>query len=85
MNSAKAELHNLIENLSEHQANKLKKIINLCIVEFLPNEQEEELIFEPLHGDELNEVDKIALQQAKAEIARGETIPAEQVFKELGI
>ena len=85
VNTAKAELHNLIDSLSEYQAKKLAKVVNLFVVEFMVDEQDNEILFEPLQDSDLTDDDRIIIQQAKTEIANGETIPAEQVCREFCI
>lgn len=80
MSAAKVELHNIIDNLSDIQAVKLKKVINILLAEFI-----EEMEIEPLNWAELSEDDKAELMLAKQEVKNGDTIPSEQLFKELGI
>ena len=83
MNTVKADLHNLVDIMPEHSAVIVKKFM-----EFILKEQEafeDEIIFEPLNASELTDDDRVAIDQAKEEIARGETISAEKLFKDLGI
>lgn len=40
MNTTKAELHSLIDSLTEYQANKLKKVVSLFVTEFMPVDRE---------------------------------------------
>lgn len=80
MSAAKVELHNIIDSLSDIQAVKLKKVINILLTEFI-----EEIEIEPLNWAELNEDDKAELMLARQEVKNGDTIPSEQLFKELGI
>ena len=86
MSATKAELINLINSLSESQAKKLYKVINVMVKELKNKEQiSDDLIVEPLIYDELTAEDVRELQIAREEVNRRETINSKQLFKDLGI
>jgi len=94
VSTVKAELHNLIDGLSEYQANKLKKVVNLFITEFMSVDRENNdnnqaflktLMNAPEDDEPLSSDDLAAIAEAEEDIKAGRVRPLSDVAKELGL
>lgn len=94
MSTVKAELHSLIDGLSEYQAGKLKKVVNLFITEFMSIEREKNdknqaflktLMNAPEDNEPLTADDLAAIAEAEEDIKAGRVRPLSDIAKELGL
>jgi hypothetical protein len=94
MSTVKAELHSLIDSLSEAQANKLKKVVSLFVTEFMAVEREntdknqafiKTLMNAPEDDEPLSADDLAAIAEAEEDIKAGRVRPLSDVAKELGL
>jgi hypothetical protein len=94
VSTVKAELHSLIDGLSEYQAGKLKKVVNLFITEFMSIEREKNdknqaflktLMNAPEDNEPLTADDLAAIAEAEEDIKAGRVRPLSDIAKELGL
>ncbi|HEX3047794.1 MAG TPA: hypothetical protein VHY08_23785 [Bacillota bacterium] len=94
MSTVKAELHSLIDSLSENQANKLKKVVSLFVTEFMSVDRENNdknqaflktLSNAPEDDEPLTADDLSAIAEAEADIKAGRVQPLADVAKEFGL
>lgn len=94
MSTVKAELHSLIDGLSEYQANKLKKVVSLFITEFMPFDRENSdknqaflktFMNAPEDDEPLTADDLTAIAEAEEDLKAGRVRPLADVAKELGL
>jgi hypothetical protein len=92
MGTAKADLHDMIDSLSEYQANKLKKVVTLFVVEFMSTDQEdknkailEAFMNAPEDDEPLDAEALAAIAEAEKDIKAGRVRPLSDVVKEYGL
>ena len=92
MNSAKTELHSLIDSLSEYQANKLRKVVRVFITEFLTVDQEDKeqaiikaLMNAPEDDDPLTVDELAAIAEAEEDMKAGRTRSLADIAKDIGL
>jgi len=92
LSTVKAELHRLIDSLSEYQASKLKKVISLVVVEFMPTVEEpsdkDQAVLKAFMNaaeddEELSAEELSAIAAADEDIKAGRVRSLAEVVKEL--
>ncbi|QDR82001.1 hypothetical protein [Sporomusa termitida] len=82
MSTAKADLHGIIDSLSEYQARKLKKVISLVVAEFMTADQDdknktmlEAFANAPETDEPISDEDLAAIAEAEKDIKAGRMRP----------